>query len=136
MRLNLSLGTGRFSVNNVLPFPSSLISPHPSSYTLCYIYPDPVTSLPSSACVISSSFCIVVQATISDLNYDSGILMGHCCYPSLPVSNIELSVKTLVGLDLSCAPNCPMAPHLTQRKSQGPHSDPPGTLASLLFLEP
>lgn len=119
MRLNLSLGTGRFSVNKMLPFPSSFVSSHPFPYTLCYIYPDPVTSLPSSAHVISSSFCILVQAPISDLNYNSSILMRHCCYPSLPVSNTELSIKTLVGLDLSSAPNPPMAPISHRGKVKG-----------------
>lgn len=49
MGLNLSLDTGRFFCLQCAPFSLQPRVPHPSPYTLCYIYTDPITSVPSSA---------------------------------------------------------------------------------------
>lgn len=134
---SLSLRRGGFFCLECGPFsPLSLVRLHLSAYTLCSIYTDPVPSFPSSAHVtpplsphwsklLSQARLITVTSSWgSATTIPSQVLAPRCL---LKQESHQIGPS---------APHPPMAPHLTQRKGGRPHSDPPGTWASLLFLEP
>lgn len=111
MRLNLSLGTGRFFCLECSAFPLWPPLPPVPPFARCIIFTlTPSASVPSSACVSTSSVPTLVQAIFSGLDYCNGPFIDSAT--TLPPRGLPRQIRSLL-----CSKPA-VHPHLWRRKGR------------------